>query len=111
MIAPLLSLFASLLALAPLDVPIVPTAAPAPPDLAGTLQQLASQFSAGATQVLVAIDGTVIDITRVAYITVLIIGVFLYFTRLNRHLGRELIAGGIILAILSQYVFPVLLAT
>jgi|SRR5580700_2605439 hypothetical protein len=111
MIAPLLSLFASLLALAPLSVPTVPTAAPAPSDLAGTLQQLASQFSAGATQVLVAIDGTVIDITRVAYITVLIIGVFLYFTRLNRHLGRDLIAGGIILAILSQYVFPVLLAT
>jgi hypothetical protein len=111
MIAPLLSLLASLLALAPLSIPTVPTAAPAPPDLAGTLQQLASQFSAGANQVLVAIDGTVIDITRVAYITVLIIGVFLYFTRLNRRLGRELIAGGIILAVLSQYVFPVLFAT
>ena len=58
-----------------------------------------------------AIDGAVINITRVAYITVLILGVFLYFTRLNRRLGRDLIAGGIILAILSEYVFPVLVAT
>ena len=109
MIAPLLSLFASLMVLAPLDVPT--TAAPAPPDIAATLQQLASEFSAGATQLLVAIDGTVINITRVAYITVLILGVFLYFTRLNRRLGRDLIAGGIILAILSEYVFPVLVST
>jgi hypothetical protein len=109
MIAPLLSLFASLMVIAPLAVPT--TAAPAPPDFAATLQQLASEFSAGATQLLVAIDGTVINITRVAYITVLILGVFLYFTRLNRRLGRDLIAGGIALAILSEYVFPVLVST
>src|ERR1700688_383607 len=108
MIAALLSLFASLLVLAPL---IVPTAAPAPPDFAANLQQLASEFTSGATQLLVAIDGAVINVTRVAYITVLIIGVFLYFTRLNRRLGKDLIAGGIILAILSEYVFPVLVAT
>ena len=111
MIAHLLSLFASLLVLAPLNVPTVPTAAPAPPDFAATLQQLASEFTSGATQLLVAIDGAVINVTRVAYITVLIIGIFLYFTRLNRRLGKDLIAGGIILAILSEYVFPVLVAT
>jgi hypothetical protein len=108
MIAPLLSLFASLLVLAPLDVP---TAAPTPPDFAATLQQLASEFSSGATQLLVAIDGTVLDITRVAYVTVLILGVFLYFTRLNKRLGKELITGGIALAILSEFVFPALVAT
>jgi hypothetical protein len=45
-------------------------------------------------------------VTRVAYVTVLVLGVFLYFTRINRRLGKELITGGIALAILSEFVFP-----
>jgi len=75
-------------------------------DLGSVIQQLANEFTADATQLLDAIDGAVIDVTRVAYITVLIVGIFLYFTHLQRRLGRELIVGGIVLAILSEFVFP-----
>ena len=100
MIEPLLPLLAPLLALAPVD-----PAAP-PPDFGSVLQQLASEFTSGASQLLLAIDWTVINVTRVAYVTVLILGVCLYFTRINRRLGKELITGGIALAILSEFVFP-----
>ena len=93
MIDPILApTFASLLfvLLAPLDVAQLP-------DFGGELQQLANQFTAEASQVLLTVDNTVIEITRIAYITILLIGVLLYFTRLNRRMGRELIIGGIVL--------------
>ncbi len=105
MLEPLLPLLASLLALARV-APVAPAAPP--PDFGSILQQLASEFTSGASQLLLAIDGTVINVTRVAYVTVLILGVFLYFTRINRRLGKELITGGIALAILSEFVFPAL---
>jgi hypothetical protein len=100
MIAPLLPLLGSLLAIARLD----PSSSP--PDFGSSLQQLANEFSSGAAQLLQVIDGTVIDVTRVAYITVLLLGILLYFTRLQRRLGRDLITGGIILAVMSEFVFP-----
>jgi hypothetical protein len=78
------------------------------PDFGGELQQLANQFTAEASQVLLTVDNTVIEITRVVYITILLIGVLLYFTRLNRRMGRELIIGGIILGALSEFVFPLI---
>jgi hypothetical protein len=78
------------------------------PDFGGELQQLANQFTTEASQVLLTVDNTVIEITRVVYITILLIGVLLYFTRLNRRMGRELIIGGIILGALSEFVFPLI---
>jgi hypothetical protein len=99
MIETFISILASLLVLAPLD-------SSTPPDFGAELQQFASEFNSGAAQLIAVIDSTMIDLTRMAYITVLIIGVFLYFTRLNRRLGRELITGGIALAILSEFIFP-----
>jgi len=72
------------------------------------LNQLANEFNTAANQLLTVIDGTVIDVTRVAYITVLLLGLFLYFTRVQRRLGKDLITGGIALAVLSEFVFPAL---
>jgi hypothetical protein len=96
----------SLVALIALSSLLLPLDVPQPPDFGAVLQQLASQFTTSANQLLVAVDGAVIDVTRAAYITVLLLGVFLYFTRLHRRLGRELITGGVVLAILSEFVFP-----
>ncbi|MGA2665557.1 MAG: hypothetical protein ABSF83_11490 [Nitrososphaerales archaeon] len=75
---------------------------------ATVLNQLANEFNTAASQLLTVIDGTVIDVTRVAYVTVLLLGLFLYFTRVQRRLGRDLITGGIALAVLSEFVFPAL---
>lgn len=77
-------------------------------DIGSIIQQLAYQFSQLAKVLLSTVDQTVIDITRAAYVTVILLGVFLYFTRLERRLGKDLIKGGIILAILSEFVFPLI---
>jgi len=100
MIEPLLPLLASLSATAP----TAPTLSP--PDFGSVVQQHASVFSSVVSQLLLAIGGTIINVTRVAYITVFLVGVFVYFIMVNRRLGRELIVGGMALAILSELVFP-----
>lgn len=101
MIEAIIPLVVSTLLLAALDTP-------SPPAFGTELQQLASEFTTGANQLLATVDGTVLDITRAAYITVLLLGLFLYFTHLSRRFGRDLITGGIALAVLSEFVFPVL---
>jgi hypothetical protein len=77
-----------------------------PPGADNLIQQFAQQFSATATFLLTTIDGTVVDITRVAYITILMVGVLLYFTHVATRLGKDLIKGGVALAIIVEFVFP-----
>ncbi len=72
------------------------------------IQQLAQQFTSTATMLLSTVDSTVVDLSRVAYITLLMLGLLLYFTHVERRLGKDLIKGGVALAILSEFVFPVL---
>jgi hypothetical protein len=60
---------------------------------------------------MLAIDGAVLDISRLAYITVLLLGIFLYSNRLSRRLGKDLMVGGVLLAILSEFVFPLIAKT
>lgn len=81
---------------------------PPPPDMGALVQQLVQQFVAMASTVLTAIDGAVIEISRLAYVTILLIGLLLYFTHAERRLGKDLIKGGVLLAILSEFVFPAL---
>ena len=97
-------LFASLMRAIPLQ-------ATQSPNFGTVLQQLASEFTSDASQLMLAIDGAVIDISRLAYITVLLLGVFLYSTRLSRRFGKDLMVGGVLLAILSEFVFPLIAKT
>lgn len=75
-------------------------------DIGGIVQNLVNQFSQLAKTVLSTVDATVVDLSRAAYVTVILLGVFLYFTRIERRLGKDLIKGGIILAVLTEFVFP-----
>lgn len=52
------------------------------------------------------IDTAVLDISRVAYLTILMLGALLYFTHASIRLGKDLIKGGILLAIVVEFVFP-----
>jgi hypothetical protein len=79
---------------------------PNPPDFGSIIQQLASEFTSVATALLVAVDSAAIDLARVAYVTVILLGTLLYFTHLERRLGKDLIKGGVVLAVLSEIVFP-----
>ena len=78
----------------------------APPDIGAIAQRLAAQFTAAMSVVLSAIDSTVVEVARLAYVTVLLLGVLLYFTHVEKRLGKDLIKGGVVLAILSEFVFP-----
>ena len=80
-----------------------------PPGLGSIIQSLAQQFTSLMTTLLTTVDSTVIQLARLAYITVLLLGVLLYFTRAERRLGKDLIKGGVILAILAEFVFPLLI--
>ena len=77
-----------------------------PPGAENLIQQFAQQFSSTATFLLTTVDATVVDITRVAYVTILMLGVLLYFTHAAMKVGKDLIKGGILLAIFVEFVFP-----
>ena len=81
---------------------------PPPPGADNLVQQLAQQFTSMVTVILTTIDSTVIDLSRIAYVTLLMLGVLLYYTHIERRLGKDLIKGGVALAIISEFVFPVL---
>jgi len=81
---------------------------PSQPNVGNVIQQLAQQFVAIMTTLLAAVDTTVLEIARLAYITVLMVGLLLYYTHIERRLGRDLIKGGVVLAVLAELVFPYL---
>jgi len=81
---------------------------PPPPGAESLVQQLAQQFTSMVGTLLATIDSTVIDLSRVAYVTLLMLGLLLYYTHIERRLGKDLIKGGLALAIISEFVFPVL---
>jgi hypothetical protein len=77
-----------------------------PPDPTGVVQQLAQQFTSLVSTVLATVDSTIIDVARLAYVTLLMLGVVLYYTHVERRLGKDLIKGGVVLAVVSEFVFP-----
>jgi hypothetical protein len=79
-----------------------------PPGADNLIQQFAQQFSSTVSFLLATLDSTVVDLSRIAYVSLLMLGLLLYFTHVERRLGKDLIKGGVALAILSEFVFPVL---
>ena len=82
-----------------------------PPDLGSAIQVFAQQFVTLMSTLLSAVDTTVIAVTRMAYVSTLLLGILLYFTHLERRLGRDLVKGGVVLAVLSELIFPAVLRT
>jgi len=79
-------------------------------NLGSAVQQFAGQFATGTAAVLGSVNSAVLDIARVAYVTCLLVGVLLYFTHLGRRLGKDLIVGGVLLVVLTEYVIPTVTA-
>lgn len=77
-----------------------------PSNIASGIQQFAGQFSTQTAAVLTSIDGAVIDIIRVAYLTCFLVGVLLYFTHIARRLGKDLIIGGVMLIVMAEVIVP-----
>jgi hypothetical protein len=79
-----------------------------PGGVENVIQQFAQQFTSAVTVLLATIDSTIVDLSRVAYVTLLMLGLLLYYTHIERRLGKDLIKGGVALAIISEFVFPFL---
>jgi hypothetical protein len=79
-----------------------------PPGAENLIQQFAQQFTSAVTMLLATVDSTVVDVSRVAYVSLVMVGVLLYYTHIERRLGKDLIKGGVALAIISEFVFPAL---
>ncbi len=77
-------------------------------DLPGVIQQIAEKFTTIASQVILAIDASVINLSRGAYFALLLLGIFLYSTHAARRLGKDFIKGGVALAVLVEVVLPMI---
>lgn len=80
-----------------------------PPAPDALIQQFAQQFTSTVTYLLSVVNGTVVDLARAVYVTLLLVGIILYYTHAAQRLGKDLIKGGVALAIMSEFVFPWLL--
>ena len=78
------------------------------PGAENLIQQFAQQFTSAVSLLLATVNSTVVDVSRVAYVSLVMVGLLLYYTHMERRLGKDLIKGGVVLAILSEFVFPVL---
>ena len=81
---------------------------PPPAGCENTIQQFAQQFNTVMTFILTTIDSAAIDLARVVYVTLLIVGILLYYTHAAQRLGKDLIKGGVALALISEFVYPLL---
>lgn len=77
-----------------------------PGGVALQIQQLAQQFASSMTFLLSVVDTTVIDLMRVVYVSLLVVGILLYYSHMAQRLGKDLIKGGVALAIISEFVIP-----
>lgn len=85
-----------------------PPASPqaAPPDIVSIIQQIQQNVVATGQAVITATNDTVVALAKLTFITLFVLGVFLYFTRLHRRLGKELMIGGVVLGVMSEVIIP-----
>ncbi|MDA4118143.1 MAG: hypothetical protein OK455_07350 [Thaumarchaeota archaeon] len=74
------------------------------------IQNFATGFAANASVVTLTMDNAAIDIGKAAVVFLVIAGVLLWFTRVNKHLGKELVEGGIFIGIFIEFVVPFLMS-
>ena len=43
---------------------------------------------------------------RIVYVSLLVVGILLYYSHVAQRLGKDLIKGGVALAIISEFVVP-----
>ena len=79
-----------------------------PPDITSIIHQIQQGVVSTAQVLLQAVDETVASLAKIAFVTLLVLGFFLYFSHLHRRLGKDLMYGGVALAIISQVVVPLL---
>ena len=74
------------------------------------IQQFGSQFAAQNAAVLASANSALVGVVRVACVTCLLVGLVLYFAHLGRRAGKDLMVGGALVVVLTEYVLPTVTA-
>ena len=74
------------------------------------IQGAETTLAANVNALMVSSENFAITLGKEAVIFLAIIGVLLYFSSLNRHLGKRLVEGGIVIGVFVAYVVPYLTA-
>ena len=74
------------------------------------IQNFASGFATNMSVVTLTMDNAAVDIGKAAVVFLIITGVILWFTRVNKHLGKELLEGGIFIGLFIEFAVPVLMS-
>lgn len=82
-----------------------------PKDVAQLITSLIDRFIEGGSQVVIHLTYGLIKLAKVVYLLLIVLGIFLYFTQINRRTGKNLIIGGIVIAFIFEYVIPYILSS
>jgi hypothetical protein len=74
------------------------------------IQGFVSGFATNASAVTLSMDNAAIDLGKAAVVFLVIAGVLLWFTRVNKHLGKDLVEGGIFIGLFIEFVVPFLMS-
>jgi hypothetical protein len=77
--------------------------------LVPAFQGWAGTFATDASAVLLSLDNAAVDVGKAAVIFLIIAGALLWFGRVNRRLGKDLVEGGVLVAIFITFVVPFLM--
>jgi hypothetical protein len=78
--------------------------------LVPAIQNFASGFATNMSAVTLSLDSAAVDIGKAAVVFLVIAGVILWFTRVNKRLGKELVEGGILIGLFIEFGVPVLMS-
>ncbi len=92
----------------PLD-PVAPSLNSTASSIVPALQGWVTAFAANTVAVTSTLDNAALDIGKAAVVFLVIAGVVLWFSRVNKHLGKELVEGGVIIGLFIEFVVPILL--
>jgi hypothetical protein len=74
------------------------------------IQNFATGFATNMSVVTLTMDNAAIDIAKAAVVFLIIAGVLLWFSRVNKRLGKDLLSGGIIIGLFIEFAVPVLMS-
>ena len=78
--------------------------------IVSSIQSFASGFATNMAAVTLTMDNAAVDIGKAAVVFLVITGVILWFTRVNKRMGKELVSGGILIGLFIEFLVPVLMS-
>lgn len=103
------SAIANFASTAPLPLSPPPSNSTGVSALVPTIQGWVNSFAVNAAVVTSTMDNAALDIGKAAFVFLVIAGVLLWFSHVDRRLGKELFKGGVVIGLFIEFVVPFLL--